>query len=129
MIRRPPRSTLFPYTTLFRSEKAQIAKEAEDKRLKEEACLVLKADQEKQSESEVEKAIEDAFSTGTGALQANEQGRVSHVSQKEIRQEPAKEQVSNTLKQDIDEWYFRNGITEYAYQELFVVLNNHGVNP
>src|SRR2546427_4281454 len=25
MIRRPPRSTLFPYTTLFRSERRQIA--------------------------------------------------------------------------------------------------------
>src|SRR3712207_8501666 len=28
MIRRPPRSTLFPYTTLFRSERAQV-REAE----------------------------------------------------------------------------------------------------
>src|SRR5436190_15292215 len=27
MIRRPPRSTLFPYTTLFRSEKAVVAGE------------------------------------------------------------------------------------------------------
>src|SRR5256885_5315270 len=27
MIRRPPRSTLFPYTTLFRSERAQRAEE------------------------------------------------------------------------------------------------------
>src|SRR2546422_8498285 len=29
MIRRPPRSTLFPYTTLFRSYMARIAAEAE----------------------------------------------------------------------------------------------------
>src|SRR5256886_14451658 len=29
MIRRPPRSTLFPYTTLFRSQAAQILKSAE----------------------------------------------------------------------------------------------------
>src|SRR2546430_10156754 len=28
MIRRPPRSTLFPYTTLFRSERARIRGEA-----------------------------------------------------------------------------------------------------
>src|SRR5689334_24500107 len=28
MFRRPPRSTLFPYTTLFRSEKIQLAKPA-----------------------------------------------------------------------------------------------------
>src|SRR3712207_8970339 len=27
MIRRPPRSTLFPYTTLFRSARAQVARE------------------------------------------------------------------------------------------------------
>src|SRR3712207_9022763 len=35
MIRRPPRSTLFPYTTLFRSvddEKRQVDLEAEDER-------------------------------------------------------------------------------------------------
>src|SRR5258708_27339990 len=30
MIRRPPRSTLFPYTTLFRSEQQRGAKEADD---------------------------------------------------------------------------------------------------
>src|SRR5256885_5230604 len=29
MIRRPPRSTLFPYTTLFRSERARAAVDAE----------------------------------------------------------------------------------------------------
>src|SRR5256885_13076229 len=31
MIRRPPRSTLFPYSTLFRSELAQIAHPAQDR--------------------------------------------------------------------------------------------------
>src|SRR2546430_13585802 len=33
MIRRPPRSTLFPYTTLFRSEQAeqQVAERADDR--------------------------------------------------------------------------------------------------
>src|SRR3712207_8316573 len=30
MIRRPPRSTLFPYTTLFRSERAAMAEARED---------------------------------------------------------------------------------------------------
>src|SRR5258707_14545931 len=36
MIRRPPRSTLFPYTTLFRSEKylLQLVRVANDKRQK-----------------------------------------------------------------------------------------------
>src|SRR5256885_13316877 len=33
MIRRPPRSTLFPYTTLFRSERARVAQgQREDRR-------------------------------------------------------------------------------------------------
>src|SRR5947207_5967199 len=35
MIRRPPRSTLFPYTTLFRSEKARQFGEAGRKRVEE----------------------------------------------------------------------------------------------
>src|SRR2546430_7880537 len=30
MIRRPPRSTLFPYTTLFRSHRGEVGGEAED---------------------------------------------------------------------------------------------------
>src|SRR3712207_8542961 len=30
MIRRPPRSTLFPYTTLFRSVRPRVAREVED---------------------------------------------------------------------------------------------------
>src|SRR3712207_8823687 len=30
MIRRPPRSTLFPYTTLFRSERYRVGKRASD---------------------------------------------------------------------------------------------------
>src|SRR5438105_9847727 len=38
MIRRPPRSTLFPYTTLFRSRFAQIAALVEPLLL---ACLVV----------------------------------------------------------------------------------------
>src|SRR2546430_8607819 len=33
MIRRPPRSTLFPYTTLFRSKMIAKSKESEDKSL------------------------------------------------------------------------------------------------
>src|SRR3712207_7073181 len=33
MIRRPPRSTLFPYTTLFRSEVVHAVQAADDRRL------------------------------------------------------------------------------------------------
>src|SRR3712207_8984383 len=35
MIRRPPRSTLFPYTTLFRSEEATVAVDARRQRARE----------------------------------------------------------------------------------------------
>src|SRR3712207_7892666 len=33
MIRRPPRSTLFPYTTLFRSYKVKVVDEVEEKEM------------------------------------------------------------------------------------------------
>src|SRR2546422_6854138 len=39
MIRRPPRSTLFPYTTLFRSEYERIASQSDDPALRSEALL------------------------------------------------------------------------------------------
>src|SRR5258707_6229522 len=54
MIRRPPRSTLFPYTTLFRSaekEKADKEKAARDKAEREKA---EKADKEKAAKAEAE---------------------------------------------------------------------------
>src|SRR3712207_7010459 len=35
MIRRPPRSTLFPYTTLFRSQEAHLVAEADRRALRE----------------------------------------------------------------------------------------------
>src|SRR2546430_11636654 len=41
MIRRPPRSTLFPYTTLFRSSKAGVALSDEMKDALTKAGLVL----------------------------------------------------------------------------------------
>src|SRR5256885_12298879 len=41
MIRRPPRSTLFPYTTLFRSAKPQMASPAEIFRAETEIILLL----------------------------------------------------------------------------------------
>src|SRR3712207_7108282 len=39
MIRRPPRSTLFPYTTLFRSEVHIVARAAHQEQLKELSSL------------------------------------------------------------------------------------------
>src|SRR5687768_18036254 len=43
MIRRPPRSTLFPYTTLFRSHVAQPAISRTVKELEEQAGVLLLA--------------------------------------------------------------------------------------
>src|SRR5256885_7179418 len=39
MIRRPPRSTLFPYTTLFRSAIREAARRGDPHRLRSHACL------------------------------------------------------------------------------------------
>src|SRR3712207_8613666 len=46
MIRRPPRSTLFPYTTLFRSEGAPNAERALDGELAAHAARQVAADGE-----------------------------------------------------------------------------------
>ena len=53
MIRRPPRSTLFPYTTLFRSELVQVKKElaAARQRQKSESDEKRKAEADKQVKS------------------------------------------------------------------------------
>src|SRR5438874_5965229 len=45
MIRRPPRSTLFPYTTLFRSRKLQIAQSVEKDELAFAASINRSADE------------------------------------------------------------------------------------
>src|SRR2546427_11537507 len=45
MIRRPPRSTLFPYTTLFRSRAALASAEAELERTRAGAALARTQDQ------------------------------------------------------------------------------------
>src|SRR5256885_11467681 len=42
MIRRPPRSTLFPYTTLFRSRSAPSEIELPDPSLSREHCALIK---------------------------------------------------------------------------------------
>src|SRR5258708_11992981 len=42
MIRRPPRSTLFPYTTLFRSRDAELPRPAEDGEFQQVQAAVLR---------------------------------------------------------------------------------------
>src|SRR2546430_11040280 len=68
MIRRPPRSTLFPYTTLFRSSlRIQLAQEARDAGT--DATLTASA-------SAPKKELDDAFpvqSTGSALLQSSDQ--------------------------------------------------------
>src|SRR2546422_5108876 len=41
MIRRPPRSTLFPYTTLFRSKVKELAKRVDAERASAEADVTI----------------------------------------------------------------------------------------
>src|SRR5256885_13063957 len=41
MIRRPPRSTLFPYTTLFRSQSHEVFGEEDDRQALERGGLVI----------------------------------------------------------------------------------------
>src|SRR2546425_9743584 len=46
MIRRPPRSTLFPYTTLFRSHESEIA--LWRKRCRGRVCVIVDREREKE---------------------------------------------------------------------------------
>ena len=57
MIRRPPRSTLFPYTTLFRSEAAKLIETLKNPNIVFFATLGMYADSEHARES-IEKASE-----------------------------------------------------------------------
>src|SRR3712207_8110101 len=53
MIRRPPRSTLFPYTTLFRSEVEGTLRQLESAiRRTEELCAALEVEQEARAGAE-----------------------------------------------------------------------------
>src|SRR5256886_16641167 len=44
MIRQPPRSTLFPYTTLFRSERLKLQRKAFEKRLDDKKAKITAGD-------------------------------------------------------------------------------------
>src|SRR5690349_22745866 len=54
MIRRPPRSTLFPYTTLFRSERAQLY-EAELRARRDAEEARARADEANRAKSELDR--------------------------------------------------------------------------
>src|SRR3712207_9489150 len=67
MIRRPPRSTLFPYTTLFRSPEGREARIFD-------ACLILHADHELNASTFTARVIAgtlaDMYGAVTGAIAA-----------------------------------------------------------
>src|SRR5215813_5022603 len=57
MIRRPPRSTLFPYTTLFRSARTQRVHDGIDRRAEEDACGPAEVDREAAQEHAAEEGF------------------------------------------------------------------------
>src|SRR2546430_15580051 len=63
MIRRPPRSTLFPYTTLFRSLGQEVIEDGEDRFL-QLAGVPRAADQDRAL-----REVDDDERTGLGAVQ------------------------------------------------------------
>src|SRR3712207_8450087 len=73
MIRRPPRSTLFPFTTLFRSEDGDFIKESL-KTEKDEDMRIMMQEELKENEDkmpELEKELKDRKSTRLNSSHAN----------------------------------------------------------
>src|SRR3712207_6985734 len=76
MIRRPPRSTLFPYTTLFRSELAlKLGHEPTDEEIAEVAELTVEEVEEiraaDQAPASLDKTVGDRKSTRLNSSHAN----------------------------------------------------------
>src|SRR3712207_8450981 len=75
MIRRPPRSTLFPYTTLFRSDNQKIASQVIDALLdegfQERDVQVLKGDADELMSEIAEHGFGDRKSTRLNSSHAN----------------------------------------------------------
>src|SRR3712207_7705560 len=77
MIRRPPRSTLFPYTTLFRSaaegESLRAGRHAGQQRLDEQAQILAPAPQGRQAEAKAAQArVEVRSEEHTSELQSRQ---------------------------------------------------------
>src|SRR3712207_6980870 len=79
MIRRPPRSTLFPYTTLFRSLAAERRKDEEAARLAELARRITEADDDAEAQ-----AVDFAFFTELAQAAGNRSEE--HTSELQSRQ-------------------------------------------
>src|SRR2546426_4269932 len=77
MIRRPPRSTLFPYTTLFRSRPGAMAAQRGARR------VLLRADQERSLTRRAMRRI--VLVIGIGAAVAGLAARAAHADEIEVR--------------------------------------------
>src|SRR3712207_8412327 len=83
MMRRPPRSTLFPYTTLFRSVRVDHVRGDEDEQL-EVVVLALLAPEQPADERDV--GEERNAAAGTVALAAGQARSEEHTSELQSRQ-------------------------------------------
>src|SRR3712207_8460972 len=79
MIRRPPRSTLFPYTTLFRSLRMLEEKIELDKKFKHDIAVVV---DRLVMRPEVRKRLADSIETAVGLAARSEE----HTSELQSRQ-------------------------------------------
>src|SRR3712207_7852784 len=87
MIRRPPRSTLFPYTTLFRSQE-RLLREAEEARMTalEEARRREDRQAQEATEEERRRAEDNRRAEEEARLKAEEEGSEEHTSELQSRQ-------------------------------------------
>src|SRR3712207_7010532 len=85
MIRRPPRSTLFPYTTLFRSDLRRAARQVEPPRLGD-AHAVLGADRAAARGGELEHSLVDRLVARVGPEDVDVDRSEEHTSELQSRQ-------------------------------------------
>src|SRR2546427_7026473 len=88
MIRRPPRSTLFPYTTLFRSAEAEAKVRAET-----EAKLRVEAEKKLREET-ADKARADAVAKAQGLKAKLDAERKARLDRKSTRLNSSHSQIS-----------------------------------
>src|SRR2546430_16560623 len=111
MIRRPPRSTLFPYTTLFRS----IARQrAADQALKDETVANIARDETQGEDPEVRRVALNALAGHAGTV---------------VVMNPKTGQVYTVVNQD---WALRRGFKPCSTTKLgtgLAGLTEHGIDP
>src|ERR1035441_9093322 len=85
MIRRPPRSTLFPYTTLFRSLLEQLVR---DNPPDKEAAALLHMIRAEQRRVEAERAYRQALEDAERLRATGEYHKAQQILQEAIRKAP-----------------------------------------